>query len=72
MKAIADTSMSLHVMQPAMTVDPADRDEHEQTAWQMEAESWARRAMWLLVAMTSLWDLAVTFGRHFYLTARLF
>ena len=36
------------------------------------AESWARRTMWILVIVTSAWDIAVTFDRHFALTARLF
>jgi hypothetical protein len=36
------------------------------------AESWARRTMWILVIVTSAWDVAVTFDRHFALTARLF
>ena len=29
------------------------------------AEYWARRVMWVLVVITSLWDVAVTFDRHF-------
>ena len=59
-------------MDPAMTGETAERDNDEQAALQMMLESWARRAMWLLVAVTSLWDIAVTFDRHYELTARLF
>ena len=72
MKAIVDTSMSRQLMQPAMAGDEDGRDGHEQAAWHREAEYWAKRAMWLLVAVTSLWDIAVTFDRHVELTARLF
>jgi hypothetical protein len=38
----------------------------------MAAEYWAARIMWLLVAVTSLWDISVTFGRHFALAMRYF
>jgi hypothetical protein len=72
MKSMVDLSISRNVMRPAMTDDAAERDTHAQSASQAEVESWARRAMWLLVAVTSMWDIAVTFDRHFELTARLF
>ena len=38
---------------------------------QISAEYWARRCMWLLVMVTSLWDIAVTFDRHFAFTSGL-
>jgi hypothetical protein len=68
MKSIVDMSMSRHEMHAAMTGDAPDRENDEQTA----AKSWATRAVWSLVAVTSLWDIAVTFDRHFEFTARLF
>ncbi len=58
-------------MNPAMTDEAAERDKDEVATSQLTLESWARRAMWLLVAVTSLWDIAVTFDRHYDLTARL-
>lgn len=39
---------------------------------QIAAAYWAKRIVWLLVAVTSLWDIAVTFDKHFALTGRLF
>ena len=48
-----------------------EQSDQAQSDWQI-AECWARRAMWLLIAVTSLWDILVTFDRHFELTARLF
>ncbi len=38
---------------------------------QIAAEQWARRTMRLLVIVTSLWDIGVTFNSHLGLTARL-
>jgi hypothetical protein len=42
-----------------------------ETASQIAAEYWAKRAMWLLVIVTSLWDIVVTFDKHFELSGRL-
>ena len=36
------------------------------------AEYWAGRAMWVLVIIMSLWDIAVTFDTPAILMARLF
>ncbi|GAC1331176.1 MAG: hypothetical protein NVS9B2_03670 [Steroidobacteraceae bacterium] len=36
------------------------------------AEYWASRTLWLLVMLTILWDITVTFDRYFYLARRLF
>lgn len=56
----------------APTCDAAARDyERFKTASQASAEQWARRAMWLLVVVTSLWDIGVTFDKSLGLTARL-
>jgi len=40
-------------------------------ASQYAAEYWARRTMWLLVTVISLWDIVVTFDKYFNLTGRL-
>jgi len=46
------------------TRDAAAREyERFKTASQATAEQWARRAMWLLVVVTSLWDIGVTFDK---------
>ena len=42
-----------------------------QTASQIAAEYWAKRAMWVFVIVTSLWDIVVTFDKHFELSGRL-
>ena len=48
----------------AMGVAPVDPGEQRERAAQIAAEYWARRTMWLLVAVTSLWDIAVTFDQY--------
>ena len=65
MKSSVDMWMSRFVMNPAMTGETAEWDNDEQAASQVTLESWARRAIWLLVAVTSLWEIAVTFDRHY-------
>ena len=40
-------------------------------ASQIAAEYWAKRALWLMVVVTSLWDILVTFDKHFALTGRI-
>jgi hypothetical protein len=56
----------------ATTTRDAASGEYERfkTASQVAAEHWARRAMWLLVIVTSLWDIGVTFDKSLGLTAR--
>jgi hypothetical protein len=44
----------------AQTPDANDPNERDVAA---VAEYWAGMAMWVLVIATSLWDVAVTFGR---------
>jgi hypothetical protein len=72
MKSIIDMSMSRRLMHAAMYGRAPERSDGERKAHQASVKSWAARAMWLLVAVTSLWDIAVTFDRHFELTTRLF
>jgi hypothetical protein len=50
---------------------PAARTADSEAAFQYAAEYWARRTMWLLVTVVSLWDILVTFDRHFNVTGRL-
>ncbi|HEV7613365.1 MAG TPA: hypothetical protein VGO37_15915 [Steroidobacteraceae bacterium] len=47
-----------------------DECDRFKTASQIAAEYWARRAMWVLVIVTSLWDIGATFDRALGLTAR--
>ena len=68
MKSIVEMSMNRHEMRAALTGDEGK----DETALQEAVESWVRRTLWSLVALTSLWDIAITFDRHSELTARLF
>jgi hypothetical protein len=52
------------------TTGSCERHRQPETASQIVAEYWAARIMWLLVAMTSSWDVAHTFGPHFALAMR--
>jgi hypothetical protein len=54
------------------TAELCRRRRQSETASQIAAEFWAARIMWLLVALTSSWDIAVTFGQRFALTMRYF
>jgi hypothetical protein len=59
-------------MGPATRItDSPDRHKKSEAASQVAAEYWAKRTMWLLVTVTSLWDIVVTFDKHFDLTGRL-
>jgi hypothetical protein len=53
-----------------MGVAPVDPGEQRERAAQIAAEYWARRTMWLLVTVTSLWDIAVTFDEYLGVTGR--
>jgi hypothetical protein len=55
----------------ATTAEPADLLNQFEAASQFAAEYWARRTMWLLVTVISVWDIVVTFDKHFNLTGRL-
>jgi hypothetical protein len=71
MKAMVDTLTSPHSTHAATTAHTPDRSNQAQTA-QITTEYWAKRTLWLLVALISLWDIAVTFDKHFALIRRLF
>jgi hypothetical protein len=64
--------LTLHRAEAAPTAEPCGRRRQGETASQIAAEYWAARIMWLLVAVTSCWDIAVTFGRHFASAMRYF
>jgi hypothetical protein len=49
----------------AATIGRPDRSNQSETDRHNTVEYWAQRIMWLLVAVTSLWDIVVTFDRHF-------
>jgi hypothetical protein len=51
----------------AALVDPGEQRER---LAQIAAEYWARRTMWLLVTVTSLWDITVTFDKYLGFTGR--
>jgi hypothetical protein len=48
----------------AATMGRPERSNQANTSRQETVEYWANRIMWVLVIITSLWDIAVTFGRH--------
>lgn len=51
--------------------DAPEQCGQSEIAWQL-AEYWAKRFLWLLVTVTSLWNIAMIFHRHFAMTGRLF
>jgi hypothetical protein len=64
MTAMVDMLTSPRVA-PVTTVETPDRETQSETASPTAAEYWAKRIMWFLVAVTSLWDIAETFDKHF-------
>jgi len=48
----------------AATIGRPERSNQAETKRQETVEYWAKRIMWVLVIITSFWDIAVTFGRH--------
>ncbi|HXA34727.1 MAG TPA: hypothetical protein VNW26_00210 [Steroidobacteraceae bacterium] len=54
----------------AMGAALVDSGEQRERLAQIAAEYWARRTMWLLVTVTSLWDIAVTFDKYLGFTGR--
>jgi hypothetical protein len=64
MKGMVDTLTRPRATGAATTADTPDRMNQSETAWQIAAEYWAKRIMWSLVAVTSLWDIAETFDKH--------
>ncbi len=54
------------------TIGRPDRGNNQaKTTRQDTVEYWASRIMWLLVLVISLWDIVVTFDKHFDLSKRL-
>jgi hypothetical protein len=49
-----------------------DSSDEAQSGLAAATEYWAGRAMWVLVIIVSLWDIAVTFDTPATLMARLF
>jgi hypothetical protein len=48
----------------AATIGRPERSNQAKASRQETVEYWAKRIMWVLVIITSLWDIAVTFDRH--------
>jgi hypothetical protein len=51
--------------------EPREQSDHLATGAQTPAEYWASRTLWMLITVTSLWDITVTFDQHFALPRRL-
>jgi hypothetical protein len=64
MTAVVDMLRSPRVLQ-VTTVETHNRESQSETVLPTAAEYWAKRIMWFLVALTSLWDIAETFDKHF-------
>ena len=65
------TSTNRQALDDATPAEPPEPSEHLPRARQMPAEYWASRTLWLLVTVTCLWDIAVTFDQYFALSRRL-
>jgi hypothetical protein len=72
MKSLVDMLTSRPAMRAAETDPTPDSNDRTESGLAVAAEYWAGRAVWVLVIMISLWDIAVTFDRPLLLTARLF
>jgi hypothetical protein len=70
-KVMVNLLARLNMHPAARTNDSPDTHNQPEAGFQFAAEYWARRTMWLLVTVTSLWDIVVTFDKHFDLTGRL-
>ncbi|HWY93681.1 MAG TPA: hypothetical protein VNX69_00745 [Steroidobacteraceae bacterium] len=68
---MADILTSPHSTQAATTTQTDDRSNQAQAS-QIRTEYWAKRIVWFLIALTSLWDIAVTIDKDFALTRRFF
>jgi hypothetical protein len=72
MKSVVGWLTNRRVLRAAK-IDPApDSNDRSESRLADAAEYWAGRAVWVLVIMISLWDIAVTFDKPLLLTARLF
>jgi hypothetical protein len=69
MKSLIDTLTKTDSIKTDSTPDSGDEVQSGPAA---AAEYWAGRAMWVLVIIMSLWDIAVTFDTPASLMARLF
>jgi hypothetical protein len=72
MKAMVDILTSPHSTQAATATQTHDRSNQAQIASQIRTEYWAKRIIWFLISLTSLWDIAVTFDKYLALTRRFF
>jgi hypothetical protein len=72
MKSLVDMLTTRPAMRAAETDPTPDSNDRTKSGLAAAAEYWAGRAVWVLVIMISLWDIAVTFDRPLLLTARLF
>jgi hypothetical protein len=72
MKSLVDMLKSRPAMRTAKTDPAPDSNDRTESGLAAAAEYWAGRAVWVLVIMISLWDIAITFDKPFLLTARLF
>ena len=72
MTAMVDMLKSPRVAAAATTVETPDRvTESKTAALPRPVEYWAKRIMWLVVAVTSLWDIAETFDVHFAVLSKV-
>jgi hypothetical protein len=72
MKSLVDMLTSRSAKRAAKTGPTPDSSDQAESGLAAAAEYWAGRAMWALVIIMSLWDIAVTFDKPLLLTARLF
>ena len=68
---MAEFLTSPHSTQAETTTETDDRGNQAQAS-QIRTEYWAKRIVWFLIALTSLWDIAVTIDKDFALTRRFF
>ena len=69
MTAMVDMLNSPRVATTAET--PGRVTESKTAALPTPVEYWAKRIMWLVVAVTSLWDIAETFDVHFAVLSKV-
>ncbi len=72
MNPMVGSLRSSHGIREATIGRPDRGNNQAKTTGQDTVEYWASRIMWTLVAVTSLWDIAVTFDRHLDLSKRIF
>jgi hypothetical protein len=72
MNSLADMLTKRVAMRAANSDPTPDSSDQADSGLAEAAEYWAGRAVWVLVIMISLWDIAVTFDKPLLLTARLF